>query len=82
MIILLTMTCIVVGTFSITFRLSLALMCKKDLFRFQLKFLDFFTDLVESIPIVLVIAISHLWLGVVGVVVAKMLKRRALIMSA
>ncbi len=82
MIISLTATCIVVVTFARTLRPHLVLMCKKDLFRFQLKFLDLLTDLVESLLIVLVIAISHWWLGVVGVVVAKMLKRRALIMSA
>ena len=82
MIISLTMTCIVVVTFARTLRPHLVLMCKKDLFRFQLKFLDLLTDLGESLLIVLVIAISHLWLGVVRVVVAKMLKRRALIMSA
>jgi len=34
MIVSLTMTCIVVGTFAIAFRLSLVLMRKKDLFRF------------------------------------------------
>ena len=82
MIISLTMTCIVVVTFALPFRPSLALMCKKDLFRFQLKFLDLLTDLVESLLIVLVIASSHLWWGVVRVVMARMLNGRAIVMSA
>ena len=67
MIISLTMTCLVVVTFAITFGLSLALMCKKDLFRFQLKFPYFFTDLGESLFSVLVIEICHWWLVVVTV---------------
>ena len=66
MIISLTMTCLVVVTFARTLRHHLVLMCKKDLFRFQLKFLDLLTDLGESLLIVLVIAIGHLVGGCYG----------------
>lgn len=61
------MTSIVVVTFAITFRLSLVLMCKKDLFRFQLKLPYFFTYLGESLLSVLEIEICHWWLVVVAV---------------
>lgn len=61
------MTSIVVVTFAMTFRPDLALMCKNDLFRFQLKFLYFFTDLGESLFSVLEIEICHWWLVVVTV---------------
>ena len=56
-----TTTTIEVVTLAITRWPVLVLVCKKDLFRFQLKFLDLLTDLVESLLSVLVIAISHLW---------------------
>ena len=74
--ILITTTSIVVVAFAIAFGLGLALMCKKDLFGFQLKFLVLLADLVESLLIGLVVAIGHLWWVVVRVVMAKMLKVR------
>lgn len=57
--ILITTTSIVVVTLAITFRLGLVLMCKNDLFCFQLKFLDLFTDLGESLLSVLEIEGCH-----------------------
>ncbi len=48
---------IVVVAFAIAFRLSLVLMCEKDLFCFQLKLLDLFTDLGEALPSVLEIGV-------------------------
>lgn len=79
--IFITTTSVVVVTFAITLGLILVLMCKKDLFCFQLKFPYFFTDLLEALSVILVIAICHLWLGVVRVVMARMLNRGAIIMS-
>ncbi len=55
--IFITMTSIVVVTFARTLRPVLPLMCKEDLFRFQLKFLDLLTDLGESLLGVLEIEI-------------------------
>lgn len=53
------MAFIVVVTFAITFRPALALMCKKDLFGFQLKLPYLFTDLGESLPSVLETEVCH-----------------------
>ena len=64
------MTCIVVVTFAFTFRPGPVLMCKKDLFGFQLKFPYFFTDLGKSLLRVLEIEVCHRWL--VGVTVWPM----------
>lgn len=58
-IVFLTMTFIVVVTFARTLRPALALMCKKDLLRFQLKLPYFFTDLGESLPSVLETEVRH-----------------------
>ena len=57
--IFITATSIVVVTFAITRWPVLALMCKKELFCFQLKFPYFFTDLGESLLSVLEIEICH-----------------------
>lgn len=65
--ILITTTSIVVVTFARTLRPVLPLMCKEDLFRFQLKFLDLLTDLGESLLGVLEIEVCHWWLVVVTV---------------
>ena len=67
MIISLTMTCLVVVTFARTLRPAMALVGKKELFRFQLKFLDLFTDLGESLLSVLEIEFCHWGLVVVTV---------------
>ena len=71
--ILITTTSIVVVAFAITFRLRLVLMCKQELFGFQLKLLDLFADLRESLFSVLVVEVCHLWS--VLVVMAMMLNR-------
>ena len=55
--ILVTSASIVVVAFAIAFRPSLVLMCEKDLFCFQLKLLDLFTDLGEALPSVLEIGV-------------------------
>ena len=73
--ILIATASIVVVAFAIAFRLSLVLMCKKELFCFQLKLTDLFTDLGESLLSVLVVEVCHAGL-VVGH--AKVLNRRAI----
>ena len=75
MVVLLTMTGVVVVAFAITFRLSLVLMRKEELFGFQLKLLDLFSDLFEALLRVVVTEGCHVWLVVVGVVLARMLTR-------
>jgi len=54
-----TATAIEVVAFAITRWPVLALMCKKELFCFQLKFLDLLTDLGESLLSVLEIEVCH-----------------------
>lgn len=66
--ILITTTLRVVIAFAIAFGLGLVLMRKKELFRFQLKFPDLFTDLGEPLPRVLEIQGCHGCLVIVTVV--------------
>ncbi len=76
-----TTTAVVVVTFATTFRPGLALMGQQDLFCFQLKFLHFFTDLVESLFGVLVSERCHGCLVVVRVVMARMLNNWAIMIA-
>ena len=75
MIISLTMACIVVVTFALTFRPALALVCEEQLLGFQLKFPYLFTDLGEALLGGLVVEVCHLRLVVDRVVMARMFNR-------
>lgn len=65
MVVLLTMALVVVVAFATPFRSALALMRKEELFRFQLKLFDLFTDLFEALLRFLVSERCHGWSGVV-----------------
>lgn len=78
MIVLLTMALVIVVTFAAPFRPALALVRKEELFCFQLKLLDLFSDLFEALLRVVVTEGCHVWLVVVGVVLARMLTRCAI----